>query len=534
MEYDKLSAVLEAGLSLDEIERMQRAGATQDEIIFAAYARLERGESLSDAADEPQADVPWSDPVPFDSYTLPSFPTEALPDPVEAFIEALTESTQTPLEMSALLSLGVMATALQRRYSVQITPDWMEPLNLFTLVVAPPAERKSAVLSAVTRPLRDFERDRREIDAPLIAQNRTERKLLEGMKTSAETAAVRGKADERGKKRQEALDLAAELAEFRDFHELRLLADDATPERLADLMEQQGGAITLCSSEGGVFDAMRGRYERGLKLDVYLKGHAGDPLTVDRMGRASNRIENPRLSTLLAVQPDVLSGIMDNSSFRGRGLCGRFLYAICRGNIGHRKVNPESVPAGVREAYYVFIRRLLEAEDEGVITLSGEADRLRCEFQETVEKRLGYEWETIRDWAGKLVGAVCRIAAILHCGVVSKPAREPVSSETFEAAISIGEFLGLHAQAAFGLMGASKTEEDAKYIARRIIGQCEISRSDLTKLCQGHFKRAREMEEALTALEERGYIRVTETSIGYQGRSRRSYLINPALQEARQ
>ena len=446
---DRLSVVLEAGLSLDEIERMKRAGASEDEIISAAYARLERGESIPDAADEPQADMPWSDPVPFDTYRLPSFPSEALPGPVEAFVEALAESTQTPPEMSALLSLGVMATALQRRYTVQITPDWGEPLNVFALVVAPPAERKSAVLSAVTKPLRDYERERREIDAPLIAQNRTERKLLEGIKSAAETAAIKGKAEEHEKKRQEALDLAAELSGFRDIHELRLLADDATPERLADLMEQQGGAITLCSAEGGVFDAMRGRYEKGLNLDVYLKGHAGDPLTVDRMGRASNRIENPRLSTLLAVQPDVLEGIMDTAPFRGRGLCGRFLYAICKGNIGHRKVSPEPVPAAVREAYNVFIRRLLDAEGTGTITLSAEADRLRSEHQELIEARLGRDWEDMRDWGGKLVGAVCRIAAILHCGVVSQPLSVPISPETMEAAISVGEFLGSHAQAAF-------------------------------------------------------------------------------------
>ena len=527
MATDKLAAVLEAGLSLDEIERMVRAGATEEDIIEAAYARLERGESIANEEDAPQADAPWTEPIPFDAYTLPSFPTDALPGPVEAFVESLAESTQTPVEMSALLSLGVMATAVQRRYAVQITPDWGEPLNLFTLVVAPPAERKSAVLSAVTKPLRDYERERREIDAPLIAQNVTERKILEGMKNSAEAAAIKGKADEREKKRREALDLAADLAEFHDLHELRLLADDATPERLADLMEQQGGSITLCSAEGGIFDAMKGRYEKGLNIDVYLKGHAGDPLTVDRLGRRSNRVEKPRLSTLLAVQPDVLSGLMDNSSFRGRGLCGRFLFAICQGNIGHRKVNPEPVPPEVKSAYFDFIRRLLDFEDTGTITLSAHADHLRCEYQELVEKRLGLEWEGLRDWGGKLVGAVCRIAAILHCGTIDHPVAAPVTPEIFQAGISIGEFLSQHAQAAYGLMGASRSEEDAKYIMRRLLGMRDVTRSELTKLCQGRFKRAKDMEAALSVLEERGYIRAIDQGIGYQGRTRRTYQVNP-------
>ena len=71
---------------------------------------------------------------------------------------------------------------------------------------------------------------------------------------------------------------------------------------------------------------MAGRYDKGTNLDVYLKGHAGEPITVDRIGRKSNHIPGPRLSMMLAIQPQVLNGLMDNPTFRGRGLCGRFLY----------------------------------------------------------------------------------------------------------------------------------------------------------------------------------------------------------------
>lgn len=53
-------------------------------------------------------------------------------------------------------------------------------------------------------------------------------------------------------------------------------------------MDAQGGCITVSSAEGGVFDSMAGRYEKGANFDIYLKGHSGDPITVDRIGRKAN------------------------------------------------------------------------------------------------------------------------------------------------------------------------------------------------------------------------------------------------------
>lgn len=104
------------------------------------------------------------------------------------------------------------------------------------------------------------------------------------------------------------------------------MVDDTTPEKLVDLMEMQGGSITLTSAEGGLFDALSGRYDNKGGLDIFLKGHAGDPISVDRIGRKSNYIPKPRLTVMLTIQPAILYGLMDNATFKGRGLCGRFLY----------------------------------------------------------------------------------------------------------------------------------------------------------------------------------------------------------------
>lgn len=95
----------------------------------------------------------------------------------------------------------------------------------------------------------------------------------------------------------------------------------------------------------------------------------------------------------------------------------------------------------------------------------------------------------MRDWGGKAVGAMLRIAALLHLS--SFPSTEPISPETMAGATSIAEFLGAHAEAAYQAMGADESVEDAKYLWRRIAasGEAEISKRDLFRLVRGKFKK---------------------------------------------
>lgn len=469
----------------------------------------------------------WEPPIPFESINTPVFPLESLPGPLAGFVECLAESTQTPEEMAGLLSLGVLATAFQSRYEVEITTDWREPLCLYTVAVAAPGERKSGVLSALTKPVYEYEAEQREFEAAEIAQNQAERDMLDKALQAAKAEAVKGKGNS-AEKRAEVLELSAQLAQFKDKHPFRLLVDDTTPEKLVDIMEAQGGCITVSSAEGGVFDSMTGRYDKGANFDVYLKGHAGDPITVDRIGRKSNHIPVPRLSMMLAIQPHVLNGLMGNPAFRGRGLCGRFLYAVCKSKVGRRETSPAPIPDDVKAEYRQFVRRILADQGRGIIRLSPEADATRKEYQAYIEKKLGNEWEHMCDWGGKLVGAMVRIAALMHAAQ-GNPTEIPISGETMAAATSIAEFLGAHAEAAYQAMGADEGYEGAKYLLRRLGGRDEISKRDLFDLCKGRFKKMEVMEPALQTLAEMGYVRELEQYTG--GRPTKKIMVNPLRQK---
>ena len=424
--------------------------------------------------------------------------------------------------MAGTLSLGVLAAAFQSRYSVCINSDWSEPLCLYTVAVAAPGERKSAVIAALTAPMYEYEAARRESEAAIIAKNQTQRELLEKSLAIAKNTAAKKNSEAA---RDEAMELSAQLAEFKDIHPYRLLVDDTTPEKLVDIMEAQDGCITVASAEGGVFDSISGRYDKNANFDIYLKGHAGDPITVDRVGRKSNSIREPRLSMILTIQPEVLQGLMGNATFRRRGLCGRFLYAMCSSKIGYRDLNADTIPQTVKDEYSRFVERILE--DDGVIQLSEEANRLRLEYSAIVERRLGGEWEHIRDWGGKLIGAMLRIAAMFHASEEAHAADTPISAVRVQSAIEIADFFGTHALAAYQTMGADESHEDAKYLWRRIekMDSGQFTRRDLFKQCQGKYKRVDAMEPALRTLTEMGYIREDEAVTG--GRPSKIIRVNP-------
>jgi hypothetical protein len=59
-----------------------------------------------------------------------------------------------------------------------------------------------------------------------------------------------------------------------------MFCDDETPESLSRLIAQQRGRMLQASAEGTCFEIVKGRYSEAANFDVYLKGHAGDPLRV--------------------------------------------------------------------------------------------------------------------------------------------------------------------------------------------------------------------------------------------------------------
>jgi hypothetical protein len=467
----------------------------------------------------------WPPPVPFSDIDLPKFPTEALPAWARTFVEADAIATQTPPDLAAMLHLSASATALAKKVEVLVKEGYCEPVNLYTVTVLPPANRKSAVFADVAQPIVAYEREAADELKPQMAEVETLRDIDEARLTRLKTAAGKAKVEEREGIIKEVAALSRALATSGVPAVPRLLADDSTPEKLASLLHENEGRMAVLSPEGDVFELMAGRYSTTAmpNLNVYLKGHAGDDIRVDRVNRPPEFIHRPALTFGLAVQPDVLHGLADKPGFRGRGLLGRFLYSLPQSLVGHRDVDPPPVPSLVRAAYREGILNLLRLpygkDDAGqqaphFLRLSEEARGALLALASWLEPQLapGGPLGAISDWAGKLAGATARIAGLLHVADhidSPEPWAVPISGAVMGRAVQIARYLIPHAQAAFAEMGADPMVEDAKYVLAWVVrhGVQSFTERDLFEGTKGRFKRVEALRPVLGLLANHAFVR---------------------------
>ena len=424
---------------------------------------------------------------------------------------------------------------------VEVKPDWTESINLYVLVVARPSERKSPALRETERPVFQYvkeENERRQAD---IAEYELKRRIISGrLKNIQESLSKQG--DKSKYKIQDALDCQKELSELEEVKRLQMILDDVTPEALVKTMKENGGKIGIISAEGGIFGMMAGRYSNNTNIDIFLKAYSGEYYSSIRVGSGGIDLEHPLLTIALAVQPQVISDIMDNKDFRGRGLLARFLYSIPNTRVGSREYRTKPINPFVREQYEKLIYELLNIPDltgfaERIIKLSPEADILSEAYNQWIEHQLVNELEDIEDWAGKLHGNTMRIAGILH--VVKhrmKSVNVLLGEDTMSAAIEIGKYYLEHSKAAFDIMGLSEPQEvkDARYIISRIDHNTNntnntknITKRDVWQLCKGRFRTVEEMEPGLKVLEDHGYIAGVKENSGRRGRPSEKIYINP-------
>ncbi len=453
----------------------------------------------------------WKEPTPLEVLNVPAFPVETLPGVIRDYVLTVSESLQISNDFGAVAALGTLATALQGKFIVVGKKDWAEPINLYTLIVANPSEMKSTALKLFTYPITAYESRenktrRSEISRSINIQAKLKNDLERLLASKKSTA-------------REIEDKQNEIDSHEVVSEIRLIADDITVEALASLMKDNRGRMSLISSEGGIFESLKGRYNSTVQIDLLLKAFNGlnDEFRIDRKGRPAEYIENPTLSILLATQPQVLTELMDDSAFRGRGFHSRFLFSWPKSSVGFRKIKTEPIPEKYKTRYEKLIDDCLKFNPEKTIPLilSPEADELMNQFRAWREPRLIESLEAIEDWAGKLHGAILRISGLLHIAHTYENENcfdnnIAVSEKTMRSAIIIGRYFLEHAKKCFSVSGDSDMEK-AKYVLDKILKNGFYSvvpvRTLQRKCCA--LKSKDELLKRLEVLKEYDYLRIT-------------------------
>jgi hypothetical protein len=483
----------------------------------------------------PPPPEPWGAPVPFDrAEEPPAFPVPLLPGWLAEWVSAEAEATQTPPDLAANLALAVAGAAVARKVRVCVRDGWSEPANVFNVVSLPPGERKSAVFADATSPLLEHERAEQQEAAPVIAARASEHRVMEaklkGIEAKAAKSDVLADAD---KLRQEARELAKQLAGHVVPDLPEFFCDDVTVQKLGQLLARQGGRMLLASAEGTAFDVAKGRYSETADFDVFLKGHAGDPLRVGRIGREKESLNDPALSCALAVQPNVISGLSEQASMRGRGFLARWLYSLPASKVGKRKVAADPVPAAAARCYRQCMLWLwqwppstIPGQEAGrILRFAADAGEALRDLENWLEPQLaeGEPLSYLAGWASKLAGAIARLSLIMHMADTlgtGAPWDAPIRRETVEAAVVLGRDYYLpHARAAFGLMGADQRAGDAARVVAWLTtrrkseslkvwkGVQVVSKSDIHTGVFGGSRTVEEVGAVCRMLMEHGYIR---------------------------
>jgi putative DNA primase/helicase len=470
-----------------------------------AYDHLSGGKTLdefvplngTDGATEPA----WPDAIPLgETHTSVVFPVDALPPDVAAHVRAVAGEMQVAADLPAMLAIAAMAAAISRRWRASLIPGgWNEPTNVYIVIALPPSAGKSPVVNRMFGAFYDYEQNVR----PVIEMQRESVELKQRIITKQmKRAEDKGDVTEA----QIALD---ELRALKLPVVPRLIADDATPEALQILLADQGENLALISTEGGPFDIMAGRYSDRANLDVYLKAWGGDPLRVDRVGRASLTMQSPTLTIGLTVQPSVIESLARTAEFKGRGLSARFMYAIPVDFVGTRDyINP---PPPNQQARAAYDRRLgdLIADDADPQSVSFSDDALATfkRWMQRIEERRRPDGDLrpLAEWSTKMVSTVARVAALL---AVWERSTE-IDVDHIERAITIGAYWIDHARVVHEMWEVDDRIAGARAVLdwARQRELSEFSVRDVHASLRKRFPAVEDVRPALMILTERGWIR---------------------------
>jgi hypothetical protein len=472
----------------------------------------------------------WPAPAPLGASAPPGLDLDlAIPANLgtfRAYGEGLAEALQVPPDAVFSLALGIASGCAARAVETRAGPDWLEIAPLWVAVLMQSAERKSAMLAALSRPVFDWQGDeaaRLGRDLAAYAENR---RCLE-----AELAVARAKyarTQPGTPAREEAQTTVREIAEALDamppLSAPQILTADTTPEALRELLAANGEKCLWVSAEADAATLNGTRYGKTAtpNLNLLLAAKSGDKCPGQRIGRDIG-LKGPAVAIALAVQPAALEGLILDRHSREKGFIPRFAFVCPASRLGFRALHPAPLDPTLADWWNETLRRLLALPWPGrvvslngelkrhpgparVLTLSPEAVASLDPFRADLERRFapGGDLHSSQTYVSKLPGEVVRIATVLQ--LLGDPNAATVTAESLRAALTWGAFLLAHHRLALAEASASIATRHA----RRLLDTCQrrslrtLSQRDAQQILDADRE---ETEAALLVLDAEGWTR---------------------------
>lgn len=392
----------------------------------------------------------WATPTLPAEPVPPPFPTASLPTWAQEHAVAAADQVQVPVDLTGMLIIGALSAACTGRATVRVSPNWAEPVNLYLVTAMRSGSGKSAAEKLCCGWLRTWQAER-------LAQ------VLDAYELARRVARV---ADKRAGEIEKSMitgnktmdDLRHALEDAQTAHDAvpqlpRLLADDATPEAVANLLAAHGERLAIMSTEADLFDmVLKGKPGQRANLNVYLKAWSGDQMIRDRKGGTdtgpeSTTLERPLMTIAVTVQPSVLRRLFADDEMVSRGFAARFMFALPPDLIGRRDQTRRFADAQLagRDEFAATATALVNAwtswKHPAPIHLEPAAAAALQAFLVEIEPRLavGERYERLGEWVNKLHGSIARYAGLLHLAEHHSPST-PIDADTMARAIDLGRY----------------------------------------------------------------------------------------------
>jgi hypothetical protein len=316
---------------------------------------------------------------------------------------------------------------------------------------------------------------------------------------------------------------------------IRLIVNDGTIERLAELLQARPHGIVLVRDELAALFMNMSRYSGGQDDEFWLESWNGEPHTVERMGRMLS-VDHLLIGVVGGMQPDKLV-----ASFEGDhdGKYARVLFAW-PDEPGWLGLNNDATEIDI-DIQNIISRILTLAEfteDGGLIPyLIGLDPDAAGEFAQFAHQEKNAFEGREREWFAKATAHVLRLANTLTCvewaltTEVAKPVA--VNKTTMKAAIRlVRDYFWPHARACLRLIGLTERHTNARRVLLwiRAKGKTEVSREEIRRDALSQRLDANETTALLTTLCASGWLREEVTEPGPKGgKPAHRWLVNPKL-----
>lgn len=488
-------------------------------------------DSLSEAPPIPEE---WPEIVsPLKATPIP-IPLDALTPVLRDIVRSVASSLQVPTDIPALLALCAVSGAVGGKFFMRIHDGWAREWSvLFGIAVAESGERKSPAYSIMTKPIRKWVRD--EIESKESAVRYAQETLGIKQKQVQKLVALMANGETKHPKTKNNLEDELEDAINEEIKARKaiplspnVLVGDITQEKLPERASETGGRIVQMTPEGVILRLIDGKYkDQAVDAEFYKMGYDGETYQRDRVGKDSKdvTIENPAVTMMCAVQPEVLNDLRNKMMLVKEGLLGRCCFVQPQSLVGYR--DPRSRPALDTDAYdkYEMSLQLLlevdchEADGPVEVTFHEDAVEELIDFVWKIEQQLKpsstSELVAIREWALKEGGRVVRISAfqtMVARALESDDIFAPIELKAVQDAIRIVKAMATGASYTLGVMGSDRHTRILQDVLDRTIrlvrdGE-DVTKRNLHRAMYSQFPKVEDLEPFLEELEERGYLKV--------------------------